>query len=992
MEGNNDPSDFSSSSPATASLPIVDIIISPSQPLTNAVGTMITSRKPQLEKAIRENCPGDLNLLLHSEPELLKLLIEEEFSEDNGPKTLSLAPLALAAALDHVPVLDALLDHDANVHEQIGGIRGTSLHLAARFGSKDSVHRLVSKGADVNQQDLKGCSPLHLASRYGKLEIVVYLLDVAAKIDCLDFGGYMPFHLAIMGGHLEISKHLFQRGSVVHINKVNKFSYPPLHLAIRHNGHNLVEWLLNSGADIEQTGGKLQNSPLAEASMLGHTEIVQLLIQREADIHRRNKQSNTPVLLACLFEQLETLLVLIACGASLSDVDLRGNSCFHHIVESQGSEWHTTNKIIGNLVGLGANINQLTYDGISPLRLACLRKKHEYVEMLITWGADVNYISPMDGNMALMVTCALSDCRTVEILLQKDPDLTITNHHGMTALMLACHYGLLHNVQALIHKGAKVMIYDKQGYSPLRAALSFGYHKIAFELLATEEYYPRYLTANIHSGGRIDDTPSIENALLTNFKNTQSGGTQSADAQSDDTQFRSLTTLYVLMYWAVSRGALTLAQKCIDRDEQLLQWNREGNTWFHVAANSGSLEIIGLLFRYVATKPEQTAEWAEAEAILRRNDRGESALTISIHRGHTEIQDLFWNGIWKLRDTSTRFVEMYPAVADWLLELLALYEKPGHETILMEFLQHWYGKDTRFSELGTALHWAVHRRKVVVVWWLLSKGGYNSGGAIESAKKLVPKDCNENDICHDIHNLLVKPPPLLNHIPNPNKEHIFTTKAGTDELDVHALDSQGNIIHIVTDGYAIKIPYNQPTVRDIIYGLGPKALMKSAKNDLRLHDLNALRNASKRAVPPQNQDSHRPAPAWASSISSRRDAHDKNEFTGTSGELLLRWIHLPVNELHLMRDLVSRLSSDAERSEMSYMALMKHFNQSWSELAAGGGHYYMKPQTVVCLYRYDEFGTMVYHSRTNSKSRQEKAILQARPKLTAPKSRVMGIA
>lgn len=43
---------------------------------------------------------------------------------------------------------------------------------------------------------------------------------------------------------------------------------------------------------------------------------------------------------------------------------------------------------------------------------------------------------------------------------------------------------------------------------------------------------------------------------------------------------------------------------------------------------------------------------------------------------------------------------------------------------------------------------------------------------------------------------------------------------------------------------------------------------------------------------------------------------------------------------------MSRLSHDSKRSETEYMAIMKHFNRSWTALAAGAGRYYMKPRFV----------------------------------------------
>ncbi|KAM0282095.1 hypothetical protein ACHAO9_010416 [Fusarium lateritium] len=44
--------------------------------------------------------------------------------------------------------------------------------------------------------------------------------------------------------------------------------------------------------------------------------------------------------------------------------------------------------------------------------------------------------------------------------------------------------------------------------------------------------------------------------------------------------------------------------------------------------------------------------------------------------------------------------------------------------------------------------------------------------------------------------------------------------------------------------------------------------------------------------------------------------------------------------------LLPRLSCDSKRSAKDHQALMRHFNQSWTDLAAGGGQRYMKPQCI----------------------------------------------
>ncbi|KAI1167288.1 ankyrin repeat-containing domain protein [Nemania serpens] len=390
----------------------------------------------------------------------------------------------------------------------------------------------------------------------------------------------------------------------------------------------------------------------------------------------------------------------------------------------------------------------------------------------------------------------------------------------------------------------------------------------------------------------MDDATEIEDGLLEYFGNAK---------------FEKLEQLHVVMYWAVSNDALELARRCIDHNQEVLRWSREGNTWLHVAAANGTMEVLDLLLDNVEEKPEQAAEWVSAEGIIKQNNQGDSPLTICIDRGHDEVQELFWIELQQLRDTDTALIKKYSAAADWILELLARYEKPGHENILAEFLQEWYDKDPKDPIPNTALHWAVQRGKVVVVWWLLSKGGYSSSGAIESAQKLVQDSDGDDDICGHIRELLLHPPPILNHIPNPNKEHIPTFQINVDVVNDSAsispaLNSPGNIVDILSNRKSISIRYAQPSIHEIIYGAGPELVMKNAKDDLRQRDLNLLRDALGRTVPEQGENGHESSvgesgtPDWVKSISSQQDKYDPEEWSK-----VFRWIHLPVNEVRVSR-------------------------------------------------------------------------------------------
>ncbi|GAW19402.1 hypothetical protein ANO14919_088880 [Xylariales sp. No.14919] len=865
----NAPQDNSSSTPVSPLIHDDNNTSSPDQPRLNLVDFTTVDTKLKFEDAIRNNSLNELETLLQSKEDLLNIPIEHRITEGQRIVTLKLTPLSFAATLGHSLALAVLLDHVPDVDAQIPHTGIIALHLASRYGYKDCVKLLLSKGAKVNLQDQRGWGPLHYAARYGKQEVITCLLDEEAKPDLRNNKGDTPFHTAATYGNLDSLKLLYQRGSEKSINEANNLLNTPLHLAILNSGDDAVEWLLSSGALVNQPGYE-GNTPLIMATTTGKVELITLLIRSGANIHQTNNKLQTPLLVACQNQNLEIVDKLKQYGALVTDVDQDGDNCFHMAIWSEKESPETARTLFSRLVSYGTDINQQNKNGYTPLALACHLQLPPHVKSLLEFDAEINKEDITKGTTALMEACGRPDDQIVDILLERNADMTIRDNHGLTALSRACDKGRLNQVKALLRKGSKAVVSDKDRDTPLRIALHHGYIEIALELLAAEEYYPRSLAAKISSPNQIDDVERIKSLLLEHFGNAK---------------FETPEQLHAVMYWAVSNGSRELADKCINHDNGVLQWNREGNTWLHVAADSGALEIVRLLLTKVAEERDKPAEWANAEAIVKRNIRGDSPLTISIERGHDGVRELFWSKLKQLGNTKADFVNTNPTVANWVLELLAQYERPGHERILMELLQKWYG-EANLGPDDTALHWAVLRRKVLVVWWLLSKGGYSTG-EIGSALELVLEDIT--GVCDVIRELLLHPPPLLEHVPNPNKVHTATSGS----FDDITLNSLGHIVDIVFDGKSVKIPYIRPRVGDIIAEAGLESLMKSAQDDLGQYELNVLRKDWEQTAPDQDDVSGTPVGDWVRSMSSRQNIHRQ--------DLLVRWIHLPVNDLYLMR-------------------------------------------------------------------------------------------
>ncbi|KAH9134739.1 hypothetical protein LEN26_006715 [Aphanomyces euteiches] len=164
----------------------------------------------------------------------------------------SKTPLYEASENGHVEVVKELLDHRANVNKKAWD-GSTAIFGALWKGDLRIVELLLDQDASVNIYDQHGVTPLHVAStsKKGSVDIVRKLV---AKI--VDAWRFSPALRLILGA-TRCCKELKSRGAS--IDMANNDGNTPLHLASRRGHLKIVEYLLNSGANM--TRNKDRRSP-----------------------------------------------------------------------------------------------------------------------------------------------------------------------------------------------------------------------------------------------------------------------------------------------------------------------------------------------------------------------------------------------------------------------------------------------------------------------------------------------------------------------------------------------------------------------------------------------------------------------------------------------------------------------------------------------------------------------------------------------------------
>lgn len=185
--------------------------------------------------------------------------------------------------------------------------------------------------------------------------------------------------LILEEGNLEELKNYIENGADVN-GKYDGKSL--LHFAIdncENNYSEIIEFLINSGADINSCESYLKETPLHRlcARANPRMEIIQLLLGRGAKVNIENVAGKTPIFYCNFSYSVELLDLLVKHGADINHTDKYNNTILH----DDFSNYTNGNfeEFLNRLISLGFDINSKNNLGHTPLYLC----KNKYVEKIL---------------------------------------------------------------------------------------------------------------------------------------------------------------------------------------------------------------------------------------------------------------------------------------------------------------------------------------------------------------------------------------------------------------------------------------------------------------------------------------------------------------------------------------------------------------------------------------------------------------------------------
>ena len=446
-------------------------------------------------------------------------------------------PLIKAAECGNLQIVKLLVKNGANI-EATDILGQTPLFKAVKNGHEAVVSYLISINASVNFETKEKETPLHVAILNHNENIIATLLDASAQTDItLDREGNSLLFYAVKNEDSSIIKAFMKVKKQFQIdydgfetpllyairNKSNLtalliswgifnnvpdrlYTEYPLHYALKFKNLNILKELLKAGSDINCKNWK-GKTPLMEASSMGFTEAVELILNHNPNINEKSNKGRTALMYSLKYNHTKIAELLIHHNSDLKERD-NMNSCILHY--ATGTQLSTFLFIISrgsfNIKNLVNNNDETLY------HFAAKSGSLDIMNYLENNGQSPYNITKQHRN-SLHYAAESGKIDVIKHIISLNKfDINSVDLESKTPLMLAAYHGHYEATLFLIFQGADPSAISNNGYNVLDYIVLSGNIELAKSLIKDINPSPFLLNNTL-----ISKSIEMTNFIITEF-------------------------------------------------------------------------------------------------------------------------------------------------------------------------------------------------------------------------------------------------------------------------------------------------------------------------------------------------------------------------------------------------------------------------------------------------------------------------------------------